>query len=443
MRMSRSGILFGTLLAIAMAVLCAPAHAGLVTTWSERQVVPGLTERTVWSQAQVAVYLLPQNVTHTGDIHIELTYKPVDQACLVFLLDEKGAVCAGTELQGREDLWPGRKVVDYDVPVVLHPELVPDTGDIVGDAYYVLVQALNGAHSYRLSGYLPRAAAGSTDTTSPDTLARATLQIPASARAWKTIAGAPYGGPWDFTPTSQGTASCRLEYPADARARRLAPPSPAMPVSFEQYVYPADWDADEALPLSQPTELSHWDLWSHPHSGEPVWSSDWYGVDGRFLVDRAGAWRPGLRYHYDPVLWMVSSQPALGPAAPPAVGRSTQGYKATLLIPQNLRLKSATKKVRRGRKATFKGTLALPASAAPDAAVAWAPPGTRLQLQRKVSGKWVTSKTVTVGASGAWKATVKPRATTTWRAWWPGAGTLGPESSLTRKISVVRRAARR
>jgi len=101
MRMSRSGILFGTLLAIAMAVVCAPAHAGLVTSWSERQVVPGLTERTVWSQAQVAVYLLPQNVTHTGDIHIELTYKPVDRACLVFLLDEKGAVCAGTELQGQ------------------------------------------------------------------------------------------------------------------------------------------------------------------------------------------------------------------------------------------------------------------------------------------------------------------------------------------------------
>ena len=438
--MSRSGVLFGALLAIAMAAFCASAQASLVTSWSERQLVPGLTERTVWSQAQVAVYRLPQNVTHTGNLHIELTYKPVDDACLVFLLNEKGAVCAGTDLQGREDLRPGRKVVDFDVPLVVHAAPDPGTGEIPGDAYYVLVQALNGVHSYRLSGYLPRAAAGSLDTTSPGTLARATLQIPASARAWKKIAGAPYGGPWDFTPTSQGTASCRLQYPANAKARSLTPASPAMPVSFEQYVYPADWDADAALPLSQPTELSHWDLWNHPHAGAPVWSGDWYGVDGSFLlVDRVGAWRPGLVYHYDPALWMVSSVPARGPAAPPAIGVRTIGYKATLLIPQDLRLASATKKVKRGRPATFKGTLALPASAAPDAAVAWAPPGAKLQLQRKVSGKWVTGKTLTVGASGAWKTTVKPRTTAVWRAWWPGAGTLAPELSLTRKVTVVRK----
>jgi hypothetical protein len=439
MRMSRWGILCGATLAFAMTVFCVPAQASLVTSWSERQVVPGLTERTIWSQAQVAVYRLPQNVTHTGDLHIELTYKPVDDACLVFLLDENGAVCAGTGLQGREDLRPGTKVVDFDVPAVVHPEPNPETGEIVGDAYYVLVQALNGAHSYRLSGYLPRAAAGSLDTTSPDTLARATLRIPAGARAWNKIGGAPYGGPWDFTPTSQGTVSCRLQYPADAKARSLTPPSPAMPASFEQYVYPADWDADAALPLSQPTELSHWDLWGHPHAGAPVWSSDWYGVDGGFLVDRAGAWRPGLPYHYDPALWMVSSVPALGPASPPATGVRTVGYKATLLIPQDLRLASATKKVRRGRRATFKGTLALSASAAPGAAVAWAPAGTKLKLQRRVSGGWVDARTVTVGASGAWKTTAKPNKTAVWRAWWPGEGALAPEPSPTRRVTVVRR----
>ena len=231
----------------------------------------------------------------------------------------------------------------------------------------MLVQALNGVHSYRLSGYLPRAAAGSLDTTSPDTLTRETLRIPASASAWKKMSGAPYGGPWDFKPTSQGTVSCRLQYPADAKARTLTPASAAMPESFEQYVYPADWDADAALPLSQPTELSHWDLWSHPHAGAPVWSGDWYGVDGGFLIDRAGTWRPSLLYHYDPALWMVSSVPADGPSAPPATGTRKIGYKATLLIPQDARLRSATSKVRRGRKATFKGTLALPASTAPDA----------------------------------------------------------------------------
>jgi hypothetical protein len=437
MRTSRAGLFFGTLLAIVMVVVCAPASAHLVTSWSERQVVPGLTERTIWSQAQVAVYRLPQNVTHTGDLHVELTYKPVDQACLVFLLDANGVVCAGTEPQGREDLTPGRKVIDYDVSLVLHPDPVPTTGEIEGDAYYVLVQALNGAHSYRLGGYVPRAAAGSLDTTSPATLARATLKIPAGASAWKKISDAPTGGPWDFTPTSQGVASCRLEYPADPVAHTLQQSS-AMPASFEQYVYPPDWDSDEAMPLSQPTELSHWDLTAHAHSGAPVWIDDWYGVDGGFLVDRAGTWRPRARYHYDPTLWMVSSVPAQGPAAPPATGTRTVGYKATLLIPQNLRLKSATARVRRGRKATFRGTLALPASAAPDAAVTWAAAGTRLQVQRRSGARWVTVTTVATGAGGAWKATVRPKRTTVWRARWAGTASVPAESSLTRRVGVRR-----
>ena len=41
--------------------------------------------------------------------------------------------------------------------------------------------------------------------------------------------------------------------------------------------------------------------------------------------------------------------------------------------------------------------------------------------------------------TGAWKTTVKPRTTAVWRAWWPGAGTLAPELSLTRQVIVVRK----
>ena len=52
-----------------------------------------------------------------------------------------------------------------------------------------------------------------------------------------------------------------------------------------------------------------------------------------------------------PVLWLAAAQPyASRPRrpGPPATGLRTVGYKATLLIPQNLRLASATQKVRKG-----------------------------------------------------------------------------------------------
>ena len=54
------------------------------------------------------------------------------------------------------------------------------------------------------------------------------------------------------------------------------------------------------------------------------------------------------------MLQLTAAQPG-----PPATGLQTVGYKATLLIPQNLRLTSASRRVRRGRAATLKGTLAV------------------------------------------------------------------------------------
>ena len=52
-----------------------------------------------------------------------------------------------------------------------------------GDAYYVVVQAASAASRFRLSGYLPRTGAGSTDTTSDATFTRFSFATPASARA--------------------------------------------------------------------------------------------------------------------------------------------------------------------------------------------------------------------------------------------------------------------
>jgi hypothetical protein len=109
------------------------------------------------------------------------------------------------------------------------------------------------------------------------------------------------------------------------------------------------------------------------------------------------------------------------------------GYKATLLIPQNLRFASATKKVRKGRRATLKGTLALPADGTPGASVAWAPAGTLVTIQKKTGTTWVKAKTVKTGANGAWTARLRVKKTTQWRAVWPGAGSAGPETSLVKK----------
>lgn len=429
-----------SLAALMLALVPASALAGQLTRWSEKQTVAGLTQRTIWSQCQVAVYRLPRNVTHVGTVHVELTYRPADRDCYVYLLNEDGDVCDGTYYQGRMGLWAGREAVDFTVSAVEHSEWSDEGEDVVGDVYYVMVQTMNGASSFRLRGYLPRTVAGSSDTADPSTLTRASIQVPAAAAKWKTIYGAPYGGAWDFTPTSQGTAYARLEYPADV-ASRILTQSTAQPASFEQYVYPSQWDTDSGtLPVSQPSDDSHWDLVGlNAHAGRaPYPGGEWYGLEGTFTVANAGEWTPGVKYHYVPVLWMVSSQPAQGPAAAPATGIRTVGYRATLLFPQNLRVAKATRSVRLGGRATFKGTLALPASAEVSAAVAWAPAGTRLYLQRKVSGSWRTVKTVTVGADGLWTARVRPRFTAVWRAWWPGDGTLRAESSLRVTVRVRR-----
>jgi hypothetical protein len=114
----------------------------------------------------------------------------------------------------------------------------------------------------------------------------------------------------------------------------------------------------------------------------------------------------------------------------------TVGYKATLLIPQNLRLASATPKVRKGRAVKLKGTLAVPSDSVSGAGVAWAAAGTLVTLQRKSGSRWTTAKVVKTGVDGSWRASVRVRRTTQWRAWWPGSDTVPAEYSLVRRTVV-------
>ena len=223
----------------------------------------------------------------------------------------------------------------------------------------------------------------------------------------------------------------------------MEPASPSLKASFEQYVYPPLWEPQgDAIPVSQPTEASHWDLLGlNRHPAAPLSGDDWYGLQGGFAVQADGQWTPGQTYHYVPVLWLAAAPPyAAAPASPgpPATGRQTVGYKATLLIPQNLRLASATPRVRRGRAVSLKGSLALPADATPGAPVSWAPPGTLVTLQRKTGSRWTTARVVKTGAVGSWRTSVRVRRTTRWRAWWPGAGGVPAEYSLVRRTTVAR-----
>ena len=345
------------------------------------------------------MYRLPRNVTHTGALHVQLSYTPADGDCFLYLLGPvaKGSrewqVCPGTSTQGFLSLVPGRRSSITRCPEVL--DQTPTDESVKGDAYYAVVQAASGVSHVRLTGYLPRTRSGSTDTTSEDSFTRS--EVPCAVVEQ------------EVHHRGRSALRRRLRRHAHLRRRRGVPPAvpggprpphgpgghSALAASFEQYVYPYLWEPQEG---TDPPESAHRLLALGPLRAEPPpcrapAGADWYGLQGSFTVGADGPWLPRATYHYVPVLWLAAREPfSLAPAAagPPATGVSTVGYKATVLIPQNLRLASATAKVRKGRKATLKGTLAVPESAAADAPVHWAASGTRVTVQRKIGAVWIT-----------------------------------------------------
>jgi hypothetical protein len=86
----------------------------------------------------------------------------------------------------------------------------------------------------------------------------------------------------------------------------------------------------------------------------------------------------------------------------------------------------------------LKGTLAAPADGTPGASVAWAPPGTLVTVQRKAGRAWVPVKSVRTGANGAWRATLRVRRTTLWRAVAQVTPDLAAEYSLVKRTVVTR-----
>jgi hypothetical protein len=94
--------------------------------------------------------------------------------------------------------------------------------------------------------------------------------------------------------------------------------------------------------------------------------------------------------------------------------------------------------VRSGRLAVLKGTLAVPVDGTSGASVVWAAPGTLVTVQRKTGRVWVPVKPVQTGANGVWRAAVRVRSTSLWRAVAQASPDLAFEFSLVKRTAVTR-----
>lgn len=291
---------------------------------------------------------------------------------------------------------------------------------MVGDTYYVVVVAFNEAARCRVAGYYPQIdLAVSADTITTDNYYLKSFRRPADAETWTTLDGPDYGYPYDFVPTSVGLGEVRLEWPANVQTKRVIydPEHAPSPANMESYLYAgSSWET-----VFQDFGESNW---TPPDQG------GWHGLRDTFLVEDGGRLaRPLRMLHWVPSLFLKASDETLGPLAPPRCGKSTVGFKGTLLYPENLRLASAPQSVRKGGRATVKGTLARGG--------AWAV-GVKVAVQVKTSGGWKTVKSATTDELGRWAAVIRPTRSASYRAMVAGdpANGLRQEISITKRIAV-------
>ncbi len=340
------------------------------------------------------------------------------------VLDENGQ--ALSQEMGSMAAFVGREVVDFNVMSVRNQTIEPgassgaDDARMTGDTYYVVVVAFNGAARCRVAGYYPQIdLAVSADTTATDNYYLKSFRRPADTGAWVTLDGPEYGYPYDFTPTSTGQGEVRLEWPANVQTRsvtydRQHAPSPA---NMESYLYAgSSWET-----VFQDFGESNW---TPPDQG------GWYGLRDTFAVEHRGKpARPLRTLHWVPSLFLKASDETRGPLAPPRCGKSTVGFKGTLLYPENLRLASAPQSVRKGGQATIKGTLARGG--------AWAV-GVKVAVQVRTNGGWKTAQNVRTDEDGRWTAVIRPTRSASYRAVAAGDPVNGfeQETSVTRRITV-------
>jgi hypothetical protein len=420
------GFTLGVLLGLAAAVLLASPAAAVVTTSYQNQPRPGVTEHVIWGQNQVAIYKVA-GVNHVGNMHFAVHWRPTSADLDIYLLD--ASQMSLNEPQGLLGTFRGREAIDWYVTSISAAglQLVEDpvTHELrpVGDTYYVVVTAYNGAARFWVGGTYPCiAAGGGTDTISPSNLATAAYRRPVQAGTTTRLSGAAFGDPFDYVPTSVGVASVALEWPANVATKRVTydPVTAPRPANFQHFGF-AGTVLDPVFASLGPAN------WSPPVHGDPP---SWYGLYATYPVAPSTPTRPGRLEHYVPVLYLVAKDPTLGPDGPLRTGISTRGYKATLDFPQNLYLASAPGSVFRGMPVALKGTFARDG--------AWAPATTAVRIQRFRDGKWRTVLTTRVGKNGAWTAILYPRTTGRYRAEATGDALTGLalEHSTVRRIVV-------
>lgn len=430
MRESTKRLVLATMLvALCALVLAAPALAAVQST--TQQITPGMTTRTIWDTVQVAAYKV--NASHVGNIHAEVTFKP-NWADIDIYIYDPACDSVWEETMGYSAMLSGKEIIDHyvsqeeftndpDSTVVL-PEDPYGAARLRGLDYYIIIVAFNETAKYQVTGYTPFTDVESGIVTPSDRWNwwYEPFRFPGKKDEWGKIKGAPYGSYWDFKPTSEGTAEARLQWPAkqDADGKWAVtydPVNAARPANMESYMFVgSDWNEVFAI--------YDWAYYRPPKQENGAW----YGHRTEFDVDEAHAYqRPRQTFHFVPSLVGVVNNAKVGPLSGPKEGKSTIGYKATITYPENLRFRSAPSSVKKGAKATLKGSFALNG--------AWGV-GREIMIQRKANdGTWVKAKTGTVGADGQWTIKVTVKSTGYYRA----IATGDPATGLEKEISVQKK----
>ena len=393
---------------LAAVVFLSVASVALADT---QTTVPGMTERVIWDTVQVAAYKV--NVSHIGNLHAEVTFKP-DWADFDIYIYNESCESVWEEPMGYSGMLTGKEVIDHYVSqedfnnAPGSTDIVPEdpyTGEpehLRGVDYYVIVVAYNETAEFQVWGYAPYTDLSTGVTTVSDqwNWYFDPFRFPGNKNTWGTLKGTPYGYSWDFTPTSEGQGQIRLQWPA----RKV------------DGVWMVTYDlANSPKPANMETYLfvgSAWDTvfeeygwaWYKPKAQD---LATWYGHKNVWAISESGDFKPGSTYHYVPVLVGVVNDAKRGPSSGPKEGIQTIGYKATMWFPQNLFMSSAPGKVAKGKTATFKGTFALDA--------AWKA-GAKVTLQvKKSDGTWKNLKSATTGSTGKWTVSWAPKASAWFR----------------------------
>lgn len=419
----RSVALAGTVASLAL-LLATTACALSVTHTYDR----GTTTRVIWDTSQVACFKLPGGVNHVGPIHMELVFRPAWADLDLYLLDADGNAVGGVAgEQGYLASFTGRETVDYYVGQVLSSQVEPYYGGVPGDTYYVLVVAFNETARFQILGYYPRIVdpVENPSTTDAFNYYLRRYRKPARARRWITIHGPEYGYPYSFRPTSVGKVEARLEWPADVVKRRV--------------LYTAGEYRDHIAPADMEQHMYYgpaWDIvwenlggtdWRPPQQDDGAWFGLKNPAPGEPQGTSRDGYQPFVAWHYVPSLYLVASDPLLGPDGGPKLGVSTVGFRATLTYPENLRIASAPRAVELGRVATVRGTYALDGE--------WAV-GAEVTLERKTAGGWRRIKSVAVGADGGWAVGFRPTVTGVYRAVAPGTGAPNLDVEVSRPVRI-------